>query len=83
MKTLMLPTNNNGQSKKHSIYEAILTTLIGTIIAFTGQLIFFPLFGVEANIEQNIGISLCFTGLSIVRNYFVRRVFNMIGNKNN
>ena len=71
----------SGQSKKQSVIEAILTTLSGTIIAFAGQLVFFPMFGVEADLAQNIGITLCFTGLSVVRTYFVRRIFNMIGNK--
>ena len=81
MKIPMSKTNNNGQSRKHSIAEAIVVTVVGTIIAFGGQLVFFPLFGVVASMSQNIGITICFSLLSAIRSYVIRRIFNSIGNK--
>lgn len=63
------------QSRKMCLAEAVTNTAIGYLVALATQLIVFPLFGLAVSIGQNIGIGLAFTGVSIVRSYVLRRVF--------
>jgi len=39
------------------------------------QIILFPAFGIEIGIGDNLAIGLVFTGVSIIRSYALRRVF--------
>ena len=64
------------QNKKQSLIEALLNVLIGTLIFFTSLFLIFPILGIESNVEKNTIISVYFTSLSILRNYFLRRYFN-------
>ena len=64
------------QSKLESLTEAIINTFIGFVIAFISQLVFFPIVGIEANLEQNFILTVLFTLVSIIRTYIVRRYFN-------
>ena len=66
------------QSKKLSLIESISNVIIGYLIALLSQIIVFPIFGIEATIQDNLLIGLWFTGISIVRSYTMRRVFNRI-----
>lgn len=63
------------QSRKASFAEALTNTAIGYGVALLTQLIAFPLVGVSASMGQNLTIGLVFTGVSIVRSYVLRRVF--------
>ena len=67
-----------GQTKKHSIVEIGLSTFIGYWVAFFTQIIVFPWFGVEVSHSANMVITLIFTIVSVIRSYFVRRLFNLI-----
>ena len=64
------------QSKLESLYEAVINTFIGFVIAFISQLIFFPIVGIEATLGQNVLLTILFTLVSIVRTYIIRRYFN-------
>ena len=64
------------QSKLDSLSEAIFNTFIGFVIAFISQLVFFPIVGIEANLAQNLILTILFTLVSIIRTYIVRRYFN-------
>lgn len=69
------------QTKTLSWVEATTSTLIGLAVAFTTQLLVFPVFGIYVPITTNLYISSIFTGVSVVRGYLVRRLFNRLGVK--
>lgn len=64
------------QTKKGSLTEAIVNTLIGLIIT----LLFAPLIywaaGVEISLPKMGAATLMFTVLSVIRQYVIRRWFN-------
>ena len=64
------------QSKFMSIFETCTNTLIGYLVAVCSQIIIFPLFNIEIPIADNFLIGLWFTLISILRGYFLRRLFN-------
>lgn len=49
---------------------------IGYTINFVANLVVFPMFGYNVSIADNIVIGIIFTGISIVRQYVIRRWFN-------
>lgn len=65
-----------GQSKLQSFLESCVNVLIGFGVALLAQVVVFPLFGLQASLSQNLAIGGIFTGVSIVRSYFIRRGFN-------
>ncbi len=67
---------NKGQKKRHSFMESILNVAIGYGVALATQLAVFPLFGMQVSIIDNLVIGGIFTVVSIVRSYYVRRLFN-------
>ena len=67
-----------GQKKRHSFAESVLNVLIGYGIALLTQLLVFPMFGMNVSLSDNIAIGAIFTVVSIVRSYYVRRMFNML-----
>lgn len=64
------------QTKLGSFYEALINILIGWTINFTANMTIFPLFGWEISVEQNILLGTCYTIISLVRSYIIRRWFN-------
>lgn len=64
------------QSKIHSLIESITNIAIGYVIAIASQIAIFPLFDIHVPISSNLKIGGCFTIVSIVRTYAVRRYFN-------
>lgn len=64
------------QTKKGSIIEAVSGTVIGLLTSFGIQLVIYPALDIEVRIDQNIIITFVFFFASIVRGYFVRRLFN-------
>ena len=64
------------QSKQKSIIESIVQTLIGLITSILIQMIIYPLMDIPVTFGQNVLITLIFFIVSIVRGYFVRRLFN-------
>lgn len=69
------------QSKKMSLVETCASTAIGYLVALATQLAVFPLFGLTVGMAANLWIGAIFTGVSIVRGYAVRRLFNWIGGR--
>ena len=63
------------QSRWMSLVESVVNVLVGYIVAVTTQYLVFPLFGLHATLSQNLMIGLIFTGVSLVRSYLLRRVF--------
>jgi hypothetical protein len=63
------------QSRLMSLVEAVANVAIGLLVAVATQIAVFPLFGLHASLLQNLQLALVFTGVSIVRSYLLRRLF--------
>ena len=61
-----------------SLLESIANVLVGYGVAVTTQMLVFPLFGWHASVRDNLTIGLIFTGVSLVRSFALRRVFESI-----
>lgn len=64
------------QTRKQSIIEILLTTFIGMVISLIAQMIIYPIYNIPVTFKQNIHITIIFTFISIIRGYFIRRIFN-------
>jgi hypothetical protein len=64
------------QSRAMSLVEAVANVVVGFAVAVLAQMLVFPLFGLRASLDQNLGIGAIFTVVSLVRSYALRRVFN-------
>lgn len=64
------------QTRLESLLEVFINVSIGWVVALITQLIVFPLYGIQVTIGEQLGISVIFTSVSIVRGYIVRRWFN-------
>ncbi len=64
------------QSRTMSLIEALANVLVGYGVAVATQVMVFPLFGLNASLDQNLAIGLIFTIVSLVRSYALRRVLN-------
>ena len=62
------------QSKTQSIIETVTNVAIGYIVALLSQLAVFPLFDIHVPLSSNLMIGVWFTGISLVRGYFVLTV---------
>lgn len=63
------------QSRTMSVIEAGANVIVGYVVAVLAQILIFPTFGLHATLAQNLGIGLILTGLSIVRSFALRRLF--------
>ena len=63
------------QHRKHSLIESIVNTASGFVVNYAAGFVIFPLFGYEPRALELGGITLVYTGLSLARNYLVRRAF--------
>jgi hypothetical protein len=63
------------QSKTRSWAEAWINIAIGYAINFTANLIVFPMFGYNVSVRDNIVIGVIYTGISLTRQYVIRRWF--------
>ena len=65
------------QSKWESFLESAVSTSVGFVISMAAwQFVVAPMFGYGMSIHENLGITGIFTFISVVRQYFVRRVFD-------
>jgi hypothetical protein len=64
------------QTKKQSIIESITQTVIGLVTSLLIQLILYPLLKIPVTLSQNLIITFVFFLVSIIRGYFIRRLFN-------
>ena len=63
------------QTRAMSLIEVGTNVLVGYAMAVLAQVLIFPIFGLHATLAQNLGIGLIFTGLSLVRSFALRRLF--------
>ena len=65
-----------GQSKKMSLCEILTNYVIGFTIALCVQMLLMKIFELPTDIGRDLLITIIFTCVSVVRSYFVRRLFN-------
>ena len=66
------------QSRKMSLVETCASTAIGMLVAYLTQIAIFPMMGIEIPQTQHGVLVVTFTAVSLVRSYFVRRLFNTL-----
>ena len=66
------------QTKKQSVIESSIQTIIGLGTSIIIQVILYPLMGIPVTFSQNLIITAVFFFVSIVRGYLVRRFFNKL-----
>ena len=66
------------QSRLMSAVEATANVAVGCGIAVITQVMFFPLFGLNASLIENLILGSIFTIVSLIRSYALRRMFNAL-----
>ena len=66
------------QSRLMSLVEAMANVVVGLLVAVTTQIAVFPIVELQASLGQNLKLALVFTGVSIVRGYGMRRLFERL-----
>lgn len=66
------------QSRLQSLLESFANIAIGYLVALGAQLLVFPLFSIDLPLASNLIIGGLFTAVSLVRSYFLRRLFNWL-----
>lgn len=69
------------QSRAISLVEAVLNVLVGFWVAVALQLVLYPAFGIRTAFGTDLAIATIFTLVSIVRSYFMRRLFERLHNR--
>lgn len=64
------------QSRWLSFVEAVTNIVVGYGLAVLTQIIVFPLFGMHASLSENLLIGCFFVGVSLIRSFAIRRLFN-------
>ena len=66
------------QSRAMSLVEAATNVVVGYVLAIATQIVVFPWFGIEAALLDHLAIGLAFLGVSLVRGYLLRRLFERL-----
>lgn len=66
------------QSRLMSLVEAVANVAVGYGVAVTTQLVVFPWFGLPARVSDALALGGIFTGVSLVRSFALRRLFEAI-----
>jgi len=65
------------QTRQGSVVEALSNIAVGYGINYSANLLILPLFGfTELNWKNNLLIGAIYTGISLCRQYIIRRYFN-------
>lgn len=74
-----------GQSRLQSMIEALVNVFVGFWVSVMANVLILPLFGAHLSFKENLLMGWCFTVISIVRSYLLRRAFNWyhVRQKNN
>ena len=63
------------QSRRMSLIEAIANVAVGYTLAVATQMVVFPWFGPHPSIGQKLALGGVFVGISLLRSYALRRLF--------
>ena len=66
------------QSRLMSLVEAVANVAVGYGVAVATQIAVFPLFGLAVSLGDNLAIGGVFTGVSLIRAYLLRRLFERL-----
>jgi hypothetical protein len=66
------------QSHTMSLVEAVANVIVGYMLAIATQIVVFPLFGIETDLAEHLTIGLAFVGVSLLRGYLLRRLFEAV-----
>ena len=66
------------QSRRLSLIEAITNVAVGYVLAVITQIMVFPWFGIHPSLGENLAIGSIFTGISLLRSYALRRLFERL-----
>ena len=66
------------QSRLMSLAESVTNVVVGYVLAIATQIVVFPWFGIETGLPEHLTIGLAFVGVSLVRGYLLRRLFETI-----
>ncbi len=66
------------QSRSMSVVESFANVLVGYGVAVLTQILVFPLFSLTISLQDNLLIGVLFTGVSLVRSYTLRRIFEAL-----
>ena len=66
------------QSRRLSLVEAITNVTVGYVLAVVTQILVFPWFGIHPSLGENLAIGSMFTGISLLRSYALRRLFDRL-----
>ncbi len=66
------------QSPIMSVIEAATNVVVGYVLAIATQMVVFPRFGIETGLSEHMTIGLAFVGVSLVRGYVLRRLFERL-----
>lgn len=64
------------QSKRHSVAEAITSTVVGLGVAFVMNFILYAAYHIPVSTGVNVAITMWMTLVSLIRGYILRRMFN-------
>ena len=73
-----MPASPLKQSRRMSLVEALVNIAVGYAVAVAMQILAFPLFGLDASLEENLALGALFTVASICRSYLLRRIFEAL-----
>lgn len=71
----MVEEGSLAQTRKSSAVEAILNTVVGYGISILAYQFVMPLLGFKTTWTDSVILVAVFSAISIVRNYFIRRLF--------
>ncbi len=66
------------QSRTMSLVEAATNVIVGYVLAIVTQIVVFPWFGIETELAEHMAIGIVFVGVSLVRGYLLRRLFEAL-----
>jgi membrane protein CcdC involved in cytochrome C biogenesis len=64
------------QSRQRSALEAVTNVVVGFLVAVGANLLVLPAFGYQVTVYDSFAIGWVFTVISMMRSYFLRRLFN-------
>ena len=67
------------QSRRMSFVEAVTNVVVGYALAVAAQIVVFPWFGLHLHLGENLMIGAVFVGISLLRGYALRRLFQRWG----
>ena len=63
------------QSRRMSLIEAVTNVILGYGLEVITQIVVFPWFRLDVSIGENLAIGAVFVGISLLRSYALRRLF--------